>query len=237
MWSRWQLRQSIDDEPCLTHEEKSFVYQSAQLRTGMVSISERYKATFTNFLHRLCQHHSEIVLDDEDTPCCRTHLRMYLPSPFSRDQVLFATPWRLTANIKLDGSAVENPNVRNRAGSGESPMYHMPILLLGEENEEDDEGSPAGASSPQDAYAYEGSAQAEGGGEDAVVRVVRVVRFHVTPRKWRDGQVLNSDGTPSTWVTPTPYNGRSYLPHQTFEFSADHIYQCGYASGYSCLGP
>ena len=224
----WQLRQSVRDKTSLTNDEQSFVYRAAMGRV------DQCKTAMTDMTFRVCQFNAVIALDDEDTPFLLFHLRMCLPSPFGRDQTLFATPWRLLANVKLDGTPVENINTRDRQGT---PIYHMPILLLGEADEEDDEGCIPGAVTGdvrQQDWANESEA-GEGSGKHALVRSIRVLRFHVAPRTARDGHALNADGTASAWVTPPPYVGEAYLPHQMFEFSTHGMLQLGYAIGYVCL--
>ena len=218
----WQLRQSVRDKMTLTNDEQSFVHRVAM---GPVN---QYKTAMADMTFRVCQLHLVIALDDEDTPCLLSHLRMCLQSPFGRDRTIFATPWRLIANVKLDGTPVENTNSRDRLGM---PIYHMQILLLGEADEEDDDVT--GAARQQD-WANESRA-GEGSGKHALVRPIRVLRFHVATRSARDGHALNADGTASAWVTPPPYIGEAYLPHQMFEFSTHGMLQLGYAIGYVYL--
>jgi hypothetical protein len=178
----------------------------------------------TDFAFTIAEYHIVIARDDEDTPLARFHIRLCLPSPFGRSRSLFATPWRLSADIKIDGSPVHNKNSDSRLGI---PIFHMSVLLLGDDDEPEDLVGLAGPCS-----AAEGD-QGEASGQPASVRTLHIVRFHVVPRAAQDGELvpLNADGTASAWATPRPYEGLSYLPHQHFTFAQHSFSQCGYAIG------
>jgi len=86
----------------------------------------------------------------------------------------------------------------------EAPVFHMYTVLVGD------------------------------GGDEHEEEILRVARFHCTPRSgtFPDPHLLSQIPEQDSWISPRQLSGNCYMPHQVFTFSATSVAQSGAAPGY-----
>ena len=147
------VREAVSDSNGVTSDELSFLQR-------LSGATWWCRQSLSGWTYRFLQAHFELFLEDNGVPRLRVHYRLRVRLPVGT----FQTPWRVTANLRLDGTPCEYINGRSRNASGE---YHMPILCLGDAAEHD---------------AQQGAGQRSAEGAVPAPGNITIARFHCTPR-------------------------------------------------------
>lgn len=185
-----QLRAAVSDSSGVRRDELSLL----QRLSGATLWCARALADWT---YRFLQMHFEVLLDDDDEVVrLRVHYRLRVCLAIGT----FQTPWRLTANVRIDGTPCEYLNGRSRSPAGE---YHMPILCLGDVAMDAEEERP----STDHVAGDEPRA-----GRERAPPSITIARFHCTPASLsrRSDSAAGADACAGMSAADSPA-GRSLL--------------------------